>query len=471
MIWDITTFLLLAVYIYTILTTIIFLMMENRNPVKSIAWIFVLVFVPIFGFLFDIFVGKRFRKRRIINKRSYRLREDKQTDLGVFSDNELKENIKGIAHLAYNNSGALLCPNNNVKIYTNASELFNDIVEAINNAKQHINIEYYIFNSDKIGQRIMDVLKKKACEGIEIRMIVDDVGSIKLKKKDIRALKESGVKIMSFLEVRLPYINSKVNYRNHRKIIVVDGEVGFTGGFNVADRYIDGLKWGAWRDTHIKIEGSGVLELQKSFFEDWYFVSQEMIDNPKFYPTPKNLGKSLMQIIISGPDLLWESIMQCYVKAFSEARSRIYIETPYFLPPESIICALQIAALNGIDVRIILPYRSDAPLTLFSTYSYLDQMFKAGVKIYLYQEGFIHSKMTIIDDFAFIGSSNMDFRSFNQNFELNAAIYDSEVTNNLTEIYNEDISRSKQLDFETWKKRPIQQRLKESFARLFSPIL
>lgn len=471
MIWDITTFLLLAVYIYTILTTIIFLMMENRNPVKSIAWIFVLVFVPIFGFLFYILVGKRFRKRRIINKRSYRLREDKQTDLGVFSDNELKENIKGIAHLAYNNSGALLCPNNNVKIYTNASELFNDIVEAINNAKQHINIEYYIFNSDKIGQRIMDVLKKKACEGIEIRMIVDDVGSIKLKKKDIRALKESGVKIMSFLEVRLPYINSKVNYRNHRKIIVVDGEVGFTGGFNVADRYIDGLKWGAWRDTHIKIEGSGVLELQKSFFEDWYFVSQEMIDNPKFYPTPKNLGKSLMQIIISGPDLLWESIMQCYVKAFSEARSRIYIETPYFLPPESIICALQIAALNGIDVRIILPYRSDAPLTLFSTYSYLDQMFKAGVKIYLYQEGFIHSKMTIIDDLAFIGSSNMDFRSFNQNFELNAAIYDSEVTNNLTEIYNEDISRSKQLDFETWKKRPIQQRLKESFARLFSPIL
>lgn len=471
MIWDITTFLLLAVYIYTILTTIIFLMMENRNPVKSIAWIFVLVFVPIFGFLFYILVGKRFRKRRIINKRSYRLREDKQTDLGVFSDNELKENIKGIAHLAYNNSGALLCPNNNVKIYTNASELFNDIVEAINNAKQHINIEYYIFNSDKIGQRIMDVLKKKACEGIEIRMIVDDVGSIKLKKKDIRALKESGVKIMSFLEVRLPYINSKVNYRNHRKIIVVDGEVGFTGGFNVADRYIDGLKWGAWRDTHIKIEGSGVLELQKSFFEDWYFVSQEMIDNPKFYPTPKNLGKSLMQIIISGPDLLWESIMQCYVKAFSEARSRIYIETPYFLPPESIICALQIAALNGIDVRIILPYRSDAPLTLFSTYSYLDQMFKAGVKIYLYQEGFIHSKMTIIDDFGFIGSSNMDFRSFNQNFELNAAIYDSEVTNNLTEIYNEDISRSKQLDFETWKKRPIQQRLKESFARLFSPIL
>ena len=446
-------------------------MMENRNPVKSIAWIFVLIFVPIFGFLFYILVGKRFRKRRIINKRSYRLREGNHTEIEAFPENEMKTFEKGIAKLAYNNSGALLCLNNDVKIYTNATLLFDDIISAIQQAKKHINIEYYIFNSDKIGTRIMNALIEKAKEGIEIRMIVDDVGSIKLKKKDIKALNAVGISVMSFLEVRLPYINSKVNYRNHRKILVIDGEVGFTGGYNVADRYIYGLSWGAWRDTHIKVQGSAVSELQKSFFEDWYFVAQELIDDAKFYPISEIHGESPMQIVISGPDLLWESILQCYIKAFTEAQEKIYIETPYFLPPESILTALQIAALNGIDVRIILPYRSDAPLTLFSTYSYLDQMFKAGVKVYLYQDGFIHSKVTIVDDVSFVGSSNMDFRSFNQNFELNAIIYDKEVTKKFTEIYFDDIKHSNELDFDTWKKRPIQQRLKESTARLFSPIL
>lgn len=471
MIWEITTLLLLAVYVYTILTTIIFLMMENRNPVKSIAWIFVLIFVPIFGFLFYILVGKRFRKRRIINKRSYRIREGNQIMEEEFPENEMNTFERGIAKLAYNNSGAVLCANNNVKIYTNATLLFDDIEKAILEAQKHINIEYYIFNSDKIGTRIMDALKKKAQEGVEIRMIVDDVGSIKLKKKDIKSLIAHGIQVMSFLEVRLPYINSRVNYRNHRKILVIDGEIGFTGGYNIADRYIYGLSWGPWRDTHIKVEGSVVSELQKSFFEDWYFVKQELVDDARFYPTPTAKGNSLMQIVISGPDLIWESIMQCYIKAFLETQKRIYIETPYFLPPESVISALQIAALNNIDVRIILPYRSDAQLTLFSTYSYLDQMFKAGVKIYLYQEGFIHSKITIVDDTSFVGSSNMDFRSFNQNFELNAIIYDKEKTKEFTEIYFEDIKHSNELDFDTWKKRPLQQRLKESSARLFSPIL
>lgn len=236
MIWEITTLLLLAVYVYTILTTIIFLMMENRNPVKSIAWIFVLIFVPIFGFIFYILVGKRFRKRRIINKRSYRIREGNQILEEEFPENEMNITEKGIAKLAYNNSGALLCTNNDVKIYTNATLLFDDIEKAILEAKNHINIEYYIFNSDKIGTRIMDALKKKAQEGVEIRMIVDDVGSIKLKKKDIKSLIAQGVQVMSFLEVRLPYINSRVNYRNHRKILVIDGEIGFTGGYNIATR-------------------------------------------------------------------------------------------------------------------------------------------------------------------------------------------------------------------------------------------
>lgn len=472
MIWDIAYIVIYAVYIYTICATIFFMLVENRNPVKSIAWIMVLVFLPIVGFFCYILVGRKFRKRHVISKRSLLINKKSNTvDLTELPQLGLPDEQKSIATLAFRNSDAVLHENNDVKIYTNANELYDNIVEDLRKAKHHIHMEYYIFLADKIGQRIMDVLKEKAQEGVIVRVIIDDVGSWQLKKKKIKELREAGIEIQSFLEVGLPYINSRVNYRNHRKIIVVDGLVGYTGGFNIADRYVDGLKWGSWRDTHIRLEGSAVLGLQKNFLMDWFFVKRELIEDAVFYPEQEKKGDSLTQIVISGPDMAWESMMQIFAKAFMEAKKRIYIESPYFLPPESLITALQTAALCGIDVRLILPKKSDAKVTLYSTFSYIEQMLKAGIKVYQYEPGFIHSKIVITDDISFIGSANMDFRSFEQNFELNAIIYDQEVAQQMTEIFQEDETNSVEITKEAWATRRISQKILESLSRLLSPLL
>lgn len=472
MIWDIAYIIIFAVYIYTILTTIIFMLMENRNPVKSIAWILVLVFVPVLGFICYIFFGRKFRKRHVISKRSLLInKKSNTTDLSELPQLPLTDDQRSIAALAYRNNDAPIHEGNRISIYTQADELYDNIIKDLKKAKHHIHMEYYIFLADKIGQKIMDVLKEKAKEGVIVRIIIDDVGSWQLKKKKINELREAGIFVQSFLEVGLPYINSRVNYRNHRKIIVIDGLVGYTGGFNIADRYLEGLSWGPWRDTHIKIEGSAVLGLQKNFLTDWFFVKRELIEDVVYYPDQEKKGNCLAQIVISGPDMAWESIMQIFAKSFMEAKKRIYIETPYFLPPESLITALQTAALCGIDVRIILPRKSDAIVTLYSTYSYLDQMLKAGVKVYLYQPGFIHSKVVVTDDIAIIGSANMDFRSFEQNFELNAIIYDKEVAQQMADIFSIDEKSSVEVTKEEWAMRKVGQKIKESLARLLSPLL
>lgn len=472
MIWDIAYIILFAIYVYTIFTTIIFMLVENRNPVKSIAWILVLIFLPVVGFLFYILVGRKFRKRHMISKRSLLINKKNNTsDLTELPNLNLSDTQRSIATLAYRNSDAPLHENSKIDIFTDANELYSSIIEDLRKAKHHIHMEYYIFLADKIGSAVMDVLKEKAKEGVVVRVIIDDVGSWQLKKKKIKELRNAGIDMQSFLEVGLPYINSRVNYRNHRKIIVIDGVVGYTGGFNIADRYVKGLSWGPWRDTHIKIEGSAVLGLQKNFLTDWFFVKRELVEDVTYYPAQERKGNCLSQIIISGPDMTWESIMQVFAKAFMEAKERIYIETPYFLPPESLITALQTAALCGVDVRLILPMKSDARITLYSTFSYLDQMLKAGIKVYLYQKGFIHSKIVVTDDIAIIGSANMDFRSFEQNFELSVIMYDAEIAKKMVEIYENDLRSSEEIKKEEWTTRRFSQKIKESLARLLSPLL
>ncbi len=473
MILEIAYVVLIVVYFYTILTTILFLLVENRNPVKSIAWIFVLLFIPIFGFLSYLLVGKKFRKKHIISKRSFRfLNKYEATAERDLSDLPLTDVQRAVATLAVKNSDSPLFENNSVQVYTDAHLLYESIFSDIKNAKHHINVEYYIFSPDNLGRRMMEALKEKSKEGVKVCVIIDDVGSWHFKKRHIKEMEDAGIEIKSFLEVGLPFINSHVNYRNHRKILVIDSEIGYTGGINIADRYVEGLKWGTWRDTHVRLTGSVVLGLQKSFFEDWYFVKQTLVDDAMYYPEPKREGSVLMQTVVSGPDMQWESIMQIFVKSFALATKRIYIETPYFLPPESLMNALQSAALSGVDVRIILPRKSDAIVTLYSSYSYLDQLFKAGIKVFLYQPGFIHSKVTVVDDdISFVGSANMDFRSFEQNFELNTIVYDKGVASELISMFMKDLENSQEVVDAEWKKRSYGQRFKESVARLFSPLL
>ena len=462
-----------VLYFIVVISVIFFMLMENRNPVKTIAWILVLVFLPFFGLFCYILFGRNFRKKHIISKRSLRiLKNYEASPENDFSDLLMTEAQRNLAKLSLGNCEAPVFENNSVEIFTSGKALFERMFQDIERATDHIHFEFYILCPDKIGQRMMEALMRKSKEGVKVRMIIDDVGSWHLKKKHLRKLEAVGVEVKSFLEVGMPFISSRVNYRNHRKILIVDGRVAYTGGMNVADRYIEGLEWGCWRDTHARLEGSAVLDLQKTFFEDWYFVKQILIEDKRYYPTPVACGPVLVQTLVSGPDMRWESIMQVFTRAFHLARKKIYIETPYFLPPESIVTALQTAALSGVDVRLILPKRSDAVVALYSSFSYFGQMLDAGVKVFLYEEGFIHSKVTIIDDdISLVGSANMDFRSFEQNFEMNTIIYNEEMTTRMTKIFEDDLEHSKKLEEDEWEKRSVWHRLKESLARLFSPLL
>jgi len=476
MLWDITTFIAVAVYVYTILTTISMLLMENRNPVKSIAWIVVLILVPIVGFVFYMFLGRNYRKRIIISRRSIEKSKIDKTspvaNMEYASTDHFPEKFKTIATLAYNSSDANLYKNNSLKIYTNGKQLFDDIFTDIKNAKKHIHLDYYIFNSDEIGNKMIDLLISKAKENVEIRVIIDDVGSWHMKKSAIKKMENAGIEIKEFLRVGLPFLSSKVNYRNHRKILVIDGIIGYTGGMNIADRYVHGLEWGKWRDTHVKIEGNAVHGLQRTFLSDWYFVTRNFLTDPIYYPQMQGPGECLVQVVTSGPDTIWESIMQIYFSTITQAKKYVYIQTPYFLPNDSIITALQTAALGGIDVRLILPERSDAKFALLGSYSYLDEMLKAGVKIYFFKPGFIHSKMIVVDDeLMTVGSANMDFRSFEQNFEINLLVYDGNIAKSMREIFETDQQHTEQLDISVWKNRPKRQKVSESIARLFSPLL
>jgi cardiolipin synthase A/B len=343
----------------------------------------------------------------------------------------------------------------------------------LNAAESSIHIEFYIVSDDKIGNRIKDVLIKKAQEGIEVRLVFDDVGSWSLPKKYINSLKQAGVSVHSFMEVKFPLLTSKVNYRNHRKIIVVDGKVGFIGGINIADRYLEGNKeLGPWRDTLIKLKGEAVNSLQAIFLVDWYFVTgQDISDQSKYFSSQEVKSYHPIQITASGPDSDWASIMQAFFLAITKAKHHIYIASPYFVPNESILTALKTASLSGVDVRIMLPGKSDSTVVYWSSLSYVSELLDAGIKVYLYQNGFNHSKILMIDSsFASVGSANMDIRSFEDNFEIAAIIYDEHLTTFIENSFLNDLSKSKLVTEQEWSLRSHKYNLKESIARLFSPL-
>ncbi|MBR6042969.1 MAG: cardiolipin synthase [Paludibacteraceae bacterium] len=476
MVWELTTNIVLVLYFITIIGIILMLLMENRSPVKSIAWIFVLILLPVVGLLLYILVGKNFRKKMVISHRSLaKWKERIETIKGdPILEKSFPKQYKNFAYMALNSSNSTLYVNNEVKLFTTGKDFFESMFSEVEKAKKYIHVEFYIFNSDTIGSKFIEILKRKAKEGVKVRVIIDDVGSWLMRKSSVRDMRAAGIEIYCFLKVGLPAINSKVNYRNHRKIVVIDGDVGYTGGMNVADRYVEGSKWGAWRDTHLRIEGEAVHGLQRVFLSDWYFVSRTLLsDDELYYPTPDSpVGNSLIQVVSSSPDCEWESIMQTFFMAFAQARNYIYLQTPYFLPNQTIVNALQCAALGGVDVRIIIPRHSDASFALKSSMTYIDEMLNAGVKVYFFEEGFIHSKTIVIDDnLSTVGTANMDFRSFEQNFEINTWIYDPEFAQTMKNIFLADLEKSSQINLEEWRNRPHLEKFGESWARLFSPLM
>ncbi|MPQ45513.1 cardiolipin synthase [Marinifilum sp. N1E240] len=471
-----------VLYIISIIATVIIVILENRSPLKTISWTLVLIFLPVFGFIFYLVFGQSFRKRKMFGLKEYgdikwlqvmshdqKLRLEKSRFL---KDERIHEK-KNIMTLLLNNSKALLTGYNKVKILNDGKETFSSIFKALKRAKDHIHLEYYIIEDGELASELLDILVAKAREGVEVRVIYDDVGSWKLSKEYVRALEDAGIKVQAFLPVRFPILTSRVNYRNHRKIIVIDGKTAFVGGLNFADRYLNGLpEIGIWRDTHLKVRGEAASSLQIVFLIDWYFVRQEVLMNEKYLPYKKAKEKCLLQITASGADSDWASIMQAYFSAITSAKQNVYISSPYFMPNGSILMALKTSAMSGVDVRVLIPKKSDSFMTYWGTLSYIEELLEAGVRIYFYNAGFNHSKIMTVDGImSTVGTANMDVRSFEQNFEVNALVYDEKVTLELRDRFLQDLEQSTEINLEQWTSRNKIQKLKESIARLFTPLL
>lgn len=462
-----------VIYFLVVLGTIIVVILDNRNPLKTIAWLLVLIFLPFIGLIIYFFFGQDQRRERIIGKKSYSsLLKKPMAEYLAQSSVELPEKYKTLINLFKRTNQAFPYEGNSIELFNNGYEKITALIKELYKAKNHIHIDYYIFEDDALGHLLRDVLIDKAREGVKVRVIYDDVGCWSVSKSFFEEMRYAGIEVRSFLKVRFPLFTSKVNYRNHRKIVVVDGIVGFVGGINLANRYLKGVEWGCWRDSHIMIKGKAVHGLQTAFLVDWYFVDHTLLSSKQFFPRIESQGKSLCQIVTSEPIGPWRDIMQGLVLAIGRARSYFYVQTPYFLPNEPVQTALKTAALAGVDVRLMLPERADSKIAHLGSRSYIADMLRAGVKVYFYTAGFLHAKTMVSDDhFSSIGTTNIDFRSFEHNFEINAFMYDQETALKVKNAFLQDQHSSYELFYKNWRKRPFITRAKESIVRLLSPLL
>lgn len=469
--------ILFGVYQVIVILTIIHVVLDNRQPAKTMAWALVIWFVPVVGIVFYLFFGVNTRKERLISQRSLdMLSKRSMLEFVEQRDLHLPEEYKPIIDLFVSENFSLPFKDSEVKIHTDGYSFFHALLKEIASAKDHIHLDMYIFEDDALGNMVRDALVAKTREGVEVRLIYDDVGCWNVSNRFFERMREEGIEVAPFLPVRFPSFTSKVNYRNHRKMIVIDGRTGFIGGMNIALRYVKGTKSQPWRDTMLQITGSGVYSLQRAFLVDWYFVDRNLISNRKYYPHPSeesSHNESLLQIVTSGPDTPYPEIMQGYVRMILAAKKYIYIETPYFLPTDPVLFALKTAAAGGVDVRILVPLRSDTKFVEWAGRSYLREMVKAGVSVSYYKTGFLHSKMIVCDDaICSCGSTNVDFRSFENNFESNAFIYDTKVAIAMRDIFLEDTSQSLLFTDMPQRVKPnILKRLVESLVRLMSPLM
>lgn len=465
---------LVAYYIVAIIAMITVLM-EHRQPAKTIAWVLILSFMPLVGIILFFFFGQRIRKDRYIWQKSLdQLTKRSMIEFVEQKNLELPEQHKELIQLFVNQNWALPFKNNETDIYTSGYEFFPALLHEISKAKDHIHITSYIIEDDPLGRLIRDALIEKARQGVEIRFLYDDVGSWKMKENFFELMREEGIEVHPFMPVRFPAFTSKVNYRNHRKIIVIDGKIGFVGGMNLALRYVKGEKGEKWRDTHVKITGAAVYGLQRAFLVDWFYADRTLITNRKYYPdTAINANNNLIQIVTSSPTNVWAELEQGYIKVLLSAKRYVYMETPYFLPTEPILFALRTAALSGVDVRLMVPFKMDSKLVQLASQSYLNQIIASGVKVLCYKNGFNHSKLLVSDDnVATIGSANIDFRSFENNFEANAFFYDKTMAERVKNIFFTDESQCIPLqNIKEINHNSFIYRLWESIVRLLSPLL
>lgn len=476
-------YVFLITYYIFIFSLCIKILLEQKDPSKTIGYILVLLFIPVFGLIVYQLFGQNLRKEKLFNRKAFS--ENIQLNQIITQSNfEFHRNFedlnlylahgKKLANLLRNNDKAFLTKHNQVKLLVNGENAFPEMLDAIKNAKHFIHLEYYRIANDFTGNLFFDALAEKAEEGVKIRLIYDDVGSIEINKKLNRKLRNLGIECWPFMPVRFPRFTSRINFRDHRKILLIDGEVAFIGGINIRDAYDNSLpNLIYWKDLNIKIEGDAVNSLQLLFFLNWYFVSEEQLPfNTHFFKS--SLIKTIcpVQIAASGPDSDWPSIMQSYFEGINAAKKSIKVTTPYFVPNESIVTALRTSALSGVSVELMIPTNPDSIIAKAVSISYLGQLLEAGVKVYMYKRGMIHSKYMVIDGtFCSIGSANLDIRSFEYNFEVNAIIYNQEISIELENVFENDKKDCFEITLEQWENRPISKKLTQAFMRIVAPLI
>lgn len=470
------SWIVLVIYVTLVIGAMVAVLLDNRQPVKTMAWLMVLMFVPIVGVILYFFFGQNVRKERLISQRSLD-KLTKNSMIGFVEQKDLKvpEMYESLVKLFVNQNMSLPFSNNKVEVYTCGRDFFDALLEQMRLARHHIHLQTYIMEDDTLGRKVAEVLMERARQGVEVRLIYDDVGCWRVPAAFFQQMKDAGVRVEAFMPVRFPAFTSKVNYRNHRKLCVIDGQVGFIGGMNIAERYL------VWRDTHLQIRGSAAAGLQRAFLVDWYFVSRSLITNAVYYPSPETVlsattpeqMSTLAQVVTSSPISPWPEIMQGYVHILQTARKYVYMESPYFLPTEQVLFAMQTAAMAGVDVRLMVPLHSDAKLVRWASRSYMAETIASGVKVYVYKPVFNHSKLLVADDaLCCCGSTNIDFRSFENNFEANIFFYGRDVALRLKQVFLEDQHQSVLINGLTdLAARPFHKRLWESVVRLLSPLL
>lgn len=467
------------ILILNLIFSLSLIFIERKDPTTTWAWLLIMMILPGLGFIIYIMFGQNLSRQKIF-KEKIKLDEIKRKDLNnkYYSENHAHdggEKFFDLRKMNFNLSGAKYTTNNNINIYVNGEDKFKQLIEDIKNAEKYIHIEYYIFKNDMLGKVIIEELANKAKSGLEVRLLVDSMGSHTLTKKALKKYLLSGGKFSIFFPGILPHINTRINYRNHRKIVVIDGKYGYVGGFNVGKEYINkDPKVGFWRDTHVRIEGEAVDDLNERFLLDWCYASEEKIEDYSEYlpESREEIGDVGIQIVTSGPDHKEEYIKNSYIKIINNAKNNLYLETPYLVPDMSMLEALKLSALSGVDVRIIIPGNPDHFFMQWAASSYIGELLEAGIKIYSYQNGFIHAKTIVADrTLVSIGTANMDIRSFKLNFEVNALIYDDRVAAKLESQFKKDIQQSEEITKEIYDSRSIWLRIKESLIRLVSPIL
>lgn len=468
--------IIMTLYAATVLGTLLTVLMDNRQPAKTMAWVLVLVFIPVVGVVFYFFFGRNVRKERYISRQSMdQLTKRSMLEFAGQEGLELPAKYEPLIRLFTRMNWALPFRNNEIGIITDGGDFVVSLLRDIAKAESHIHLETYIICDDPVGRLVSDALMAKARAGVEVRLIYDDVGCWHTPGAFFERMRSAGVEVHAFMPVKFPAFTSKVNYRNHRKLCVVDGRTGYIGGMNIALRYVKGDANGPWRDTHLRVCGGSVYGIQRAFLVDWYFVDRTLISNRRYYPEaarPISNG-CIVQIVTSSPVSPWSEIMQGYVRVLSEARGYVYMCTPYFMPTEPVVSAMRMATLAGVDVRLMIPMRSDSRMAEAAGRSFVAEAAEAGVKVYCYSAGFNHSKLLVSDDAMFsCGSTNVDFRSFDNNFEANAFVYDREAALRMKRVFMADLERC--VPYEDCLHaagRGYWRRLGASVMRLLSPLL